>query len=95
MRTSCPTRTSILYEGSDDEITYLSRSDWQGGTFPDGSVQLALTDTMVEDLQDLQYDPADYKDVEMPVLGADNGLTLYDMIGLDYEIPSGRNFWIR
>lgn len=54
---------------------------------PDGFVQLALTDTMVEDLQDLQYDPADYKDVEMPVLGADNGLTLYDMIGLDYDDP--------
>ena len=57
-----------LYEGSDDEITYLSRSDWQG-TFPDGSVQLALTDTMVEDLQDLQYDPADYEEVEMPAAG--------------------------
>lgn len=75
-----------LYEGSDDEITYLSRSDWEG-TFPDGFVQLTLTDTMVEDLQDLQYDPADYEEVEMPTLGADNGLTLYDMIGLDYDDP--------
>ena len=50
-------------------------------------MQLALTDTMVEDLQDVQYDPADYETVEMPTLGADNGLTLYDMIGLDYDDP--------
>ena len=75
-----------LYEGNDTQITYLTRNDWEG-TFPTEPVQLALTDTMVEDLQDVQYDPADYETVEMPTLGADNGLTLYDMIGLDYDDP--------
>lgn len=75
-----------LYEGNDTEVTYLSRNDWEG-TFPKESVQLALTDTMVEDLQDIQYDAADYETVEMPTLGADNGLKLYDMIGLDYDDP--------
>lgn len=75
-----------LYEGNDTTVTYLTRSDWEG-TFPKESVQLALTDTMVEDLQDIQYDPADYEKVEMPTLGAKNGLKLYDMIGLDYDDP--------
>lgn len=76
-----------LYEGNDAEVTYLTRSDWMG-TFPEEIVQLALTEQMIADLQDVQYDPADYDAVDMPTLGADNGLTLYDMIGLDYDDPS-------
>ena len=76
-----------LYEGrGDNSVTYLTRNDWEG-TFPKQSVQLMLTDTMIEDLQDVQYDPADYDSVAMPVLGADGDLTLYDMIGLEYDDP--------
>ena len=77
-----------LYSGKGDnaEITYLTRNDW-AGTFPKEIVQLALSEQMVEDLQDIQYDPADYEAVEMPTMGADNGLKLYDMIGLEYDDP--------
>ncbi|MBR3765187.1 MAG: glycoside hydrolase family 3 C-terminal domain-containing protein [Clostridia bacterium] len=76
-----------LYEGrGDNSITWLTRSDWLG-TLPTAPVQFTLTETMVADLQDVQYDPADYPAMELPVMGADNGLTLYDMIGLDFDDP--------
>ena len=67
-------------------ITYLSRSDWTG-TFPTESVKLMLTENLIAKLQDVQYDAADYDEVEMPVLGADNGLKLVDMIGVAYDDP--------
>lgn len=73
-----------LYKGSSTKITYLSRSDWMG-TFPETIVQLNLTAQMIDDLQDVRYDRNDYEEVPMPVLGAKNGLTLYDMIGLDFN----------
>ena len=77
-----------LYSGKGDnaEITYLSRSDWTG-TFPKEIVQLSLSEQMVRELQDVQYDPAEYEPAKMPVMGADNGLKLYDMIGLAYDDP--------
>lgn len=68
------------------KVTYLSRSDWTG-TFPTESVKLALTESLTAKLQDVQYDAADYEKVEMPVLGADNGLKLVDFIGLAYDDP--------
>lgn len=74
-----------LYSGNDGQaITYLTRNDWVN-TFPTSITQLSLTEKMIRDLQDIQYDPADYEAVDMPTLGADNGLTLYDMKGLDYD----------
>lgn len=75
-----------LYDGIDSEVTWLSRSDWTG-TWPSETVQFTLTDTLIADLQDVQYDASNYDSVEMPTLNADNGLTLYDMIGLDYDDP--------
>lgn len=78
-----------LYSGNGGQkITYLTRNDWTG-TFPSESVQLALTEQMAEDLQDVQYDPADYADqnIMMPALGEDNGLKIVDMVGLDYDDP--------
>ena len=75
-----------LYEGVEEEITYLTRNDWTG-TWPTETLKLTLTEMLIEDLQDVQYDPADYESVMMPKLGADNGLTLYDMIGKDYDDP--------
>ncbi len=75
-----------LYEGTDQTVTYLSRSDWEG-TWPTEILQLKLTEALIKALQDVQYDPADYEAVEMPTLGAKNGLKLYDMIGLDYDDP--------
>ena len=76
-----------LYEGrGDNGVTWLTRSDWLG-TLPAAPVQFTLTPQMIADLQDVQYDPAEYPSVAMPVMGADNGLTLYDMIGLDFDDP--------
>ena len=77
-----------LYEGIDQEVVWLSRNDWTG-TMPDAkeTVKLILTEMLIEDLQLQQYDPADYPEMEMPTLGADNGLKLVDMIGLDYDDP--------
>ncbi len=76
-----------LYEGKgDNSVTYLTRNDWEG-TFPREITQLVLTELMIKHLQDVQYDPDNYDAVEMPVMGADNGLKLYDMIGLSYDDP--------
>ena len=55
---------------------------------PTGEIlKLTLTEYLKEALQDVQYDSDDYPEIEMPVLGADNGLKLVDMIGLDYDDP--------
>ena len=75
-----------LYEGVDETVTWLSRSDWNG-TLPTETVKLALTELLKKDLKDIRYDPADYESIEMPTLGAKNGVKLYDMIGLDYNDP--------
>ncbi|MBQ8748389.1 MAG: glycoside hydrolase family 3 C-terminal domain-containing protein [Oscillospiraceae bacterium] len=75
-----------LYEGVEKEVKWLSRQDWEG-TFPKEIVKLQLTQILIDDLQDGQYNPADYPTVEMPTLGADNGLKLYDMIGLSFDDP--------
>ena len=75
-----------LYEGTEDTITYLSRNDWQG-TWPTAIYQIKLTEQLIKELQDVQYNPANYEQIEMPTLGADNGLSLYDMMGKDYNDP--------
>ena len=75
-----------LYDGEDNTVTWLSRSDWNG-TLPTETVKLALTEQLKKDLQDIRYDPADYEAVNLPAMGKNNGITLYDMIGLDYDDP--------
>ncbi len=69
-------------------ITYLTRNDWEG-TMPDASnpIKIALNDYLVQALQDQQYETDPEATAEMPTLGADNGLKLVDMIGLDYDDP--------
>ena len=69
-------------------VTYLTRNDWEG-TMPSlkKTVKIKLNDYLTKALQDQQYaTDADAK-AEMPTLGADNGLKLYDMIGLEYDDP--------
>lgn len=75
-----------LYEGTDSKITFLSRNDWTG-TFPTGKDTIALSDKLVKDLALVRYQAEDYDAAEMPTLGAKNGVTLYDMIGLSYDDP--------
>ncbi len=70
------------------KITYLTRNDWEG-TMPSikNTVKIALNDYLVKGLQDQQYVTDPNATAEMPTLGADNGLKLVDMIGLDYDDP--------
>ena len=75
-----------LYEGVQETVAWLSRSDWMG-TFPKGEVKLTLTKMLAEDLQHERYDPADYAAAEMPVMGADYGLRIYDMMGKAIDDP--------
>ncbi len=77
-----------LYDGTKGQnVTWLSRSDWTG-TYPaKEQIVLQLTELLIQDLQQIRYNPADYEAAEMPTLGANNGLKLVDMIGLDYNDP--------
>ena len=77
-----------LYEGTEGQnVTWLSRNDWTG-TYPsDEQIVLQLTDMLIQDLQRTRYNPENYEIVEMPTLGAKNGLKLVDMMGLDYDDP--------
>ncbi len=76
-----------LNEGVKEDVVFLTRNDWEG-TMPTSEILvLTLTEYLKDALQDVQYDPADYDKVDMPTLGAKNGLKLYDMIGLDYDDP--------
>lgn len=73
-------------EGSDQKITYLSRNDWEG-TFPKEKYAVTLTQTMHDEMTGIKkYVPGE-TDEEMPTMGADNGMTLSMMIGLDYDDP--------
>ena len=71
-----------------DDIVYLTRNNW-AGTMPDvnNPVVFELNDYLIHGLQDSVYDPADYEAVEMPTLGADNGMKLIEMRGAAYDDP--------
>ena len=75
-----------LYDGVEEDVKWVSRSDWQG-TLPGEIVKFTLTDRLKRDLRDVRYDPSDYAAVDMPTLGAKNGLKLYDLIGKDFDDP--------
>ncbi|MEE0883717.1 MAG: glycoside hydrolase family 3 C-terminal domain-containing protein [Faecalimonas sp.] len=70
------------------KVTYLTRNDWEG-TMPslEKTVKIALNDYLIKALQDVQYTADPKAEAEMPTLGADNGLKLYDMIGKEYDDP--------
>ncbi len=68
------------------EITYLSRSDWEG-TFPSVPLKLMLTDVLAQKLQDVQYEAQEGAQAQMPVLGEDNGRKLVEMMGLSFDDP--------
>ena len=69
-------------------VTYLTRNDWEG-TMPslEKTIKIALNDYLIQGLQDQQYVTDPDAAAEMPTFGADNGLKLYDMIGLDFDDP--------
>lgn len=67
------------------DVTYLSRSDWQG-TWPKSMAGLEASEEMMEGLYNYQtYQPS--TEGTMPTMGADNGMTLAMMIGKDFNDP--------
>lgn len=67
-------------------VTWLSRSDWTG-TYPTGTFDLSLNDELVAALANTHYDGSLADSVEMPTMGAENGLTLASMIGKEFDDP--------
>ena len=72
------------YEGSgSNSVTYVSRSDWEG-TFPKSSISLSIaTEQMQKDLQ--SNNPLEEDGSQMPEYGANNGLSLIQLRGLEYD----------
>ena len=75
-----------LVDGGEQQITYLTRSDWTG-TFPKETVKLELTEGLQAEMTSLKEYEITETDAEMPTMGADNGMTLAMMIGKDYDDP--------
>ena len=67
-------------------VTWMSRSDWTG-TIPTAPAQLTANETLAASLAFTKYDGSEANSVEMPTLGAKNGLTLASMIGKDFDDP--------
>lgn len=74
-----------LYENTQDQkITYLSRKDW-ANTYPTKPISLTCENSQM--VKDMQYG----KDIEndgscsLPTYGADNGLSLIDLMYEDYN----------
>ena len=72
-----------------DDIVYLSRNDWTA-TMPslEKTVKFVLNEYLIAGLQDEKYKADPNTTVQMPTLGADNGMKLVDMIGKDYDDPA-------
>lgn len=67
-----------------EDITYLSRADWEG-TFPTerAADSREASDEVLALLEGEELD--DGSDLEDITTGANNGLTIYDMVGVDYD----------
>ncbi|MDQ0158351.1 glycoside hydrolase family 3 protein [Alkalibacillus salilacus] len=73
---------------SEKDLTVLSRNDWEG-TYPsDQDDSKVASDKVIERVQEHEFKD----DVEMPTTGADNGLKLEDLKGLDYDDPLWSDF---
>lgn len=72
-----------------EEITYLSRSDFKG-TFPVSDPAARAASEAV--LEGLKNKSADDSDAEEIVTGAENGITMDQLIGLEYDDPLWEDF---
>ncbi|MDN4472904.1 glycoside hydrolase family 3 protein [Demequina zhanjiangensis] len=72
-----------LFEFAEGDLEFLSRADWEG-TYPAGPDGTETASDEALALMDPELVPADG---DAPTYGADNGLTLADMVGLDYDDP--------
>ncbi len=85
-----PTPTKRACSGS---VTWMSRSDWTG-TVPTQPAALTANETLAADLALPSTTAPEANSVEMPTLGAKNGLTLASMIGKDFDDPQWEPCWI-
>ena len=67
-------------------VTYLSRNDWKG-TWPKTYKDLTATDEMLEVLRNDLVEITEQGNTSSVVFGAENGLTLADLEGVDIEDP--------
>ncbi len=74
------------YPGITEEVKWVSRKDWSSAD-NDTTKQFQFTQQLLEDMGKTQYSPGDYPSVPMPTMGAQNGLKLYDMVGLAFDDP--------
>ncbi|WP_062520994.1 glycoside hydrolase family 3 C-terminal domain-containing protein [Demequina silvatica] len=79
--------TGVAYENRFDyvegDLTYLSRADWEA-TYPAAPDGTEEASDQVLALMDPTFEPAEG---EAPTYGAENGLTLADMVGLEHDDP--------
>ncbi len=72
------------------DLTYLSRNDW-AGTYPtDSDTNYTASEALLAAV-DAYKNPAP-STAEMPATGADNGIRLADLKGLDYDDPKWEQF---
>ncbi|WP_062528922.1 glycoside hydrolase family 3 N-terminal domain-containing protein [Demequina rhizosphaerae] len=77
------TEYASLFDYVEGDLTFLSRNDWEGTypTTPDG------TETASDELLALMDPELVPAEGDAPTYGADNGLVLEDLVGLDYDDP--------
>lgn len=79
---SDPNKSSL----SPGNVTWLSRSDWNG-TYPKEPIVLTANEKMAKALEFTQYKAENHEMPDMPVLGTENGLTLASLIGAAFDDP--------
>ncbi|MCC8099974.1 MAG: glycoside hydrolase family 3 C-terminal domain-containing protein [Clostridiales bacterium] len=91
-RSSDSTAATVQFADAEGDVTYLSRADgfanYDEATAAPTSYELD-EDLKAQYINNSNYDPEDYNDDsdEMPTTGADNGVELVDLVGLDYDDP--------
>ena len=66
------------------EVTYLSRSDWEG-TFPTARQKLTMNDDLAAALDFVQYKAEEHTDATMPTLASGGTMSIAELIGADYD----------
>ncbi len=89
-RTDEATGTEIKnqFDYANGDLSYLSRNDW-AGTYPDSS---DMNYTASDELLELVAQKPAKVEGEAPTTGADNGIKLADLKGLDYDDPKWDQF---
>lgn len=84
---------SVQFDFAEGSLEYLSRADgfanYEEAIVSPANYEMD-EETMATFYNDTNWDPADFEDpeAEMPVTGADNGGSLIEMRGLDYDDPA-------